>query len=382
MDMFERHLIERSTEGDIDAFALLMQKYHKVIYGLAFHLLRNFDDAQDITQDVFIEAFQNLGQLRDHSKFASWIRGITVNLCRMWLRRHTRTVPLEEIDSEPRHYLAHQSTSDPAEEYENIELQDTVRKAVNSLSEKNRLVVTLYYTSGMSYKEIAAFLGVPVTTVEGRMHRARKLLKEEMIEMAEEVFADEARREPKITVKELLEAGIHFGHSTSKRNPKMSRYILTEREARDDSGNVTGSVDIFDLKKTLKMLTKAYSFVRDEAAKAGTVLFAGVKKQAQSIISEQAERCGMPFINTLEQSVEFSKMERLPDAVIIIDVEEDEVALIEARKHKIPVVAIVDSKVDPECIGYPIPGNDDAVRSIRLICTKMADAVLEGARRA
>ena len=105
MDMFERHLIERSTEGDIDAFALLMQKYHKVIYGLAFHLLRNFDDAQDITQDVFIEAFQNLGQLRDRSKFVSWIRGITVNLCKMRLRRHTRTVPLEEIDSESRHYV-------------------------------------------------------------------------------------------------------------------------------------------------------------------------------------------------------------------------------------------------------------------------------------
>ena len=382
MDMSEKHIIDRSMEGDVEAFGVLVQKYHRAIYGLAFHLLKNFDDAQDITQDVFIEAFQNLGQLRDPTRFAAWIRGITVNLCKMWLRQHTRTVLLEEMNNECQNCLLDRSISDPAEECENMELHDTVMKAIDSLSEKNRLVITLYYINGMSYKEIAAFLDVPVTTIEGRMHRAKKQLKEEMIEMLKEILDYESRREPEITVKELLGAGIHFGHSTEKRNPRMSQYILTEREARDCSGNVTGSVDIFDLRKTVKMLIKAYSFVRDRSEKAGTVLFVGMKKQAQSIISEQAERCGMPFINSPEQSVEFSKMERLPDAVIMIDAEEDKVALREARKYKIPVVAIVDSKVDPEYIEYPIPGNDDAERSIQLICTKMANAVLEGTRRA
>ena len=170
MDAPEEQLIERVLKGNTDAFGLLVEKYHSAVYALTFHLLRNFDDAQDITQDVFIEAFQSLEQLRDSSKFAAWLRGITVNLCKMWMRRHRETVSLEEIEDD---WPAHNSASTPAEECENKELRHAVMKAINALSEKNRLVMTLYYMDGLSYKEIATFLDVPVTTVEGRMFRAR-----------------------------------------------------------------------------------------------------------------------------------------------------------------------------------------------------------------
>lgn len=380
MDAPEEQLIERVLKGNTDAFGLLVEKYHSAVYALTFHLLRNFDDAQDITQDVFIEAFQSLEQLRDSSKFAAWLRGITVNLCKMWMRRHRETVSLEEIEDD---WPAHNSASTPAEECENKELRHAVMKAINALSEKNRLVMTLYYMDGLSYKEIATFLDVPVTTVEGRMFRARKQLKEEMIEMVKETFAYEAHREPKITVKELLEVGLHFGHTTEKRNPKMSEYIFAERQGHDSSGNPTGSMtDIFDVKQTLRMLKDAYTFVSDQATKGEVILFVCTKEQARLDVSEQAERCGMPFINSAEQPIDISKMERSPGVMILIDIDKEKAALTKAKRAEIPVVAIVDSIVDPEFVDYPIPGNDDAERSIRLVCIKMADAVLEGIRRA
>ena len=114
------------------------------------------------------------------------------------------------------------------------------------------------------------------------------------------------------------------------------------------------------------------------SAKGETILFVGTKDQAPLIISEQAERCGMPFINSEDQSAEFSKTEKLPGVIIIIDIDKEKAVLEQAKKYKVPVVAIVDSISDPENIDYPIPGNDDAEGSIRLICTKMANAVLEG----
>ena len=223
---------------------------------------------------------------------------------------------------------------------------------------------------------------------------------------------------PVVTMKQLLEAGVHFGHQTRRWNPKMKRFIYGERNG----------IYIIDLQQTLQRIETAYSFVRDLSAEGGTVLFIGTKKQAQDPISTAADSCGMPYINerwlggmltnfstirgrvtkmqeyqrmravgdfeampkkeALMVSRELEKLERnlggirdmqkLPDAVFVIDTKKEHIAVVEANKLKIPVVAVVDTNCDPDVIDYVIPGNDDAIRAGNLMCRIIADAVKEG----
>jgi len=219
-------------------------------------------------------------------------------------------------------------------------------------------------------------------------------------------------------MKQLLEAGVHFGHQTRRWNPKMAPYIFTDRNG----------IYIIDLQKTVKKVDEAYLFVRDLAAGGGTVLFVGTKKQAQESVREEATRCGMFYVNqrwlggmltnfnTIRRRVErlheldhmeesgrmeslpkkevaellhererlnkflggIKDMKKLPDALFVIDPRKERIAVAEARKLRIPIVAIVDTNCDPDEIDYVIPGNDDAIRAVRLLTGKMADAVLEG----
>ncbi|HHV95383.1 MAG TPA: 30S ribosomal protein S2 [Clostridiaceae bacterium] len=221
-----------------------------------------------------------------------------------------------------------------------------------------------------------------------------------------------------ISMKQLLEAGVHFGHQTRRWNPKMAEYIFTERNG----------IYIIDLQKTVKKVEEAYLFVREVAANGEDILFVGTKKQAQESIKEEAERCGQFYVNTrwlggmltnfktirgrLERLKELERMEqegifevlpkkeviklraemerlqkylggiknmnRLPGAVFIVDPKKERIAVLEARKLGIPIVAIVDTNCDPDEIDYVIPGNDDAIRAVKLIASKVADAVLEG----
>ena len=221
-----------------------------------------------------------------------------------------------------------------------------------------------------------------------------------------------------ITVKQLLEAGVHFGHHTRRWNPKMSEYIFTERNG----------IYIIDLQKTVKKFEEAYMFVRDVAAQKGTVLFVGTKKQAAEAIKEEATRCGMYYVNvrwpggmmtnfkTIKKSIarlkdlnkmqedgtfdllpkkEVAKMQKeifdleksyggiktmdtLPSAIFVVDPKKEKNAILEAKKLGIPVVAIVDTNCDPDDADYVIPGNDDAIRAIKLISSVLADAVIEG----
>ncbi len=221
-----------------------------------------------------------------------------------------------------------------------------------------------------------------------------------------------------VTMKQLLEAGVHFGHQTRRWNPKMKPYIYTARNG----------IYIIDLQKTLQLFDKAYQFVRDRVADGAKVLFVGTKKQAKETIEEEAKRCGMYYVNhrwiggtltnfrVIRQSIEklkelkrmrdegyfenFTKkermkllrkieklernykgiedMEELPDIIYIVDPRKERNAVREARKMGIPIVAIVDTNCDPDEIDVIIPGNDDAIRAIRLITSKIADAVIEG----
>lgn len=223
---------------------------------------------------------------------------------------------------------------------------------------------------------------------------------------------------PIVQMKTLLECGVHFGHHTQRWNPKMKPYIFTERNG----------IHIIDLSRTIKLLQKAYDAVRDCVAEGGIVLFVGTKRQAQETIAEQAIRCNMPYINyrwlggtltnwptirsrvdyliELEERRDLGEFDRLPkkeahtlykeiekltvrfgglrnlrrrpDMLFIVDVRREHIAVKEANRLEIPVVAIVDTNCDPDPIDYLIPANDDAIRSIRLITTKIADAVLEG----
>lgn len=221
-----------------------------------------------------------------------------------------------------------------------------------------------------------------------------------------------------ISMKQLLEAGVHFGHQTRRWNPKMAPYIFTERNG----------IYIIDLQKTVRKVEEAYKYVRDLVAGGGTILFIGTKKQAQETVRQEAERCGMPYVNqrwlggmltnfqtirsrierlhelqTMETDGSFyllpkkevlqlqkekerlerflggiSNLKRLPDAVFVIDPRKEKIAVAEARKLGIPVIAIVDTNCDPDEIDLVIPGNDDAIRAVRLLTSCMADAVLEG----
>ena len=220
-----------------------------------------------------------------------------------------------------------------------------------------------------------------------------------------------------VTVKQLLEAGVHFGHPTKKWNPKMSEYIFTQRNG----------IHIVDLQKTVKKFEEAYNFVSELAQNDGTVLFIGTKKQAAETIKEEAQRCGQYYVNvrwpggmltnfnTIRKSIERLKalekmqadgtfdllpkkevakklkeiedleksyggikdMERLPSCVFIVDTRKEKNAVLEAKKLGIPVVAIVDTNCDPDDADYIIPGNDDAIRAIKLIAGSLANAVIE-----
>ncbi|MFN8544602.1 MAG: 30S ribosomal protein S2 [Candidatus Binatia bacterium] len=222
-----------------------------------------------------------------------------------------------------------------------------------------------------------------------------------------------------VTMKNLLEAGVHFGHQTSRWNPKMKPYIFGARNG----------IYIIDLQQTVKMFREAYDFVRDLTAQGGQMLFVGTKKQAQDVIREEAERCGAFYVNTrwlggtltnfqtIKQSIERLKklddmledpevlealtkkemqgirrerdklllslggikgLRKLPDALFVIDPAKEEIAVKEANKLGVPVVAVVDTNCDPDLVDYKIPGNDDAIRAIRLFCAAVSESVIEG----
>ncbi|MEA2477838.1 MAG: small subunit ribosomal protein [Actinomycetota bacterium] len=223
---------------------------------------------------------------------------------------------------------------------------------------------------------------------------------------------------PVVTMRQLLEAGVHFGHQTRRWNPKMKRFIFTERNG----------IYILDLQQTMSGIEKSYVFTRDLVAGGGTILFVATKRQVQDAVEDQAKRCGMPYVNfrwlggmltnfrtihdriarmrELEELIntgsidgfpkkeglklraEFEKLSRnlgglrdlnkTPDAVYILDTKKEEIAVREARKLGIPVVAVLDTNCDPDEVDYPIPGNDDAIRSGALLTRIIADAVLEG----
>ena len=221
-----------------------------------------------------------------------------------------------------------------------------------------------------------------------------------------------------ISMKQLLEAGVHFGHQTRRWNPKMKEYIFTERNG----------IYIIDLQKTVKKIDEAYYFIRDLAMEGGTVLFVGTKKQAQESIEQEAKRCEMFYVNqrwlggmltnfkTIQSRINklrkiekmeadgdfdllpkkeviqlkaeqekleknlggIKEMKKLPSAMFVVDPRKEHIAILEAKALGIPVVAIVDTNCDPDEADFPIPGNDDAIRAVKLIASKIADAVLEG----
>ena len=218
-------------------------------------------------------------------------------------------------------------------------------------------------------------------------------------------------------MKEFLEAGVHFGHQTRRWNPKMAPFIFGERNG----------IHIIDLQKTVKKLKEAYAYVKDLSANGGIIVFVGTKKQAQDSVREEAERCGMPFVNhrwlgglltnfnTVKKSIAYLKelermseeelkkrskkeqaqiakrreklerylggiknLNRLPDALFVVDTKKENIAVMEARKLGVAVVAVVDTNCDPDLIDVVVPGNDDAIRAVKLVTSVMANAVLEG----
>jgi RNA polymerase sigma-70 factor (ECF subfamily) len=187
-------LVKRAVNGDKDAFCALVVKYQHAVYGLAFHYLKNFADAEDVAQEVFLEAYRRLGTLRHPEKFAFWLNGITVNLCKMWLRRQRGTVSIDEIG----HTTGDFRSPAPDEAYEQHELSERVMEAIAQLPEPNRIVLTLQYIDGLSYQEISDFLGVPIGTVRSRLHRAKQTLKKELVDMVAQDFR-EHELEPEFT---------------------------------------------------------------------------------------------------------------------------------------------------------------------------------------
>lgn len=220
------------------------------------------------------------------------------------------------------------------------------------------------------------------------------------------------------TIKQLLEAGAHFGHQTGRWHPRMKQYIFTKRNG----------IHIIDLEQTASMLDKACDFIREVAAEGGKILFVGTKKQAQEAIEQEAQRCGVYYVNqrwlggmltnftTIQARIDYlvrledqqtrGELERLPkkealkleekishfnrqmggfkemtsppDVLFIVDPSKEEIALAEAKRVGIPVIAVVDTNCNPDDIDYPVPANDDAIRAVKLICSKIADAIIEG----
>jgi small subunit ribosomal protein S2 len=235
--------------------------------------------------------------------------------------------------------------------------------------------------------------------------------------------AEDQREDPLaniISMKQLLEAGVHFGHQTRRWNPKMQPFIFTDRNG----------IHIIDLQQTVTRLNEAYKFVQQLAANGESILFVGTKKQAQEAVAEEAKRCGMFYVNqrwlggmltnfqTIQSRIRYLRdlearrdrgeferlpkkeaqrlqddiarlerilggikdMRRLPGAVFIIDTRKERTAVLEARRLEIPVIALADTNCDPDEMDYPIPANDDAIRAVRLLCAKIADAAIEGRR--
>jgi small subunit ribosomal protein S2 len=223
-----------------------------------------------------------------------------------------------------------------------------------------------------------------------------------------------------ISMKQLLEAGVHFGHQTRRWNPKMQQFIFMDRNG----------IHIIDLQQTVGRLNEAYKFVQQLAADGGTLLFVGTKKQAQEAVAEEAKRCGMYYVNqrwlggmltnfkTIQLRIAYLRelearrdrgdferlpkkevqrlqdelirlerilggikdMRRLPSAVFVVDTRKERTAVLEARRLEIPIIALADTNCDPDEMDFPIPANDDAIRAVRLLCAKIADAVIEGRR--
>ena len=169
-----------------------------------------------------------------------------------------------------------------------------------------------------------------------------------------------------ISMKQLLEAGVHFGHQTRRWNPKMAPYIYTERNG----------IYIIDLQKSVGKVDEAYKAISDIAAEGGTILFVGTKKQAQDAIKSEAERCGMFYVNERWLGG-MQDMKKAPDAIFIVDPKKERICVQEAHTLGIPLIGIADTNCDPEELDYVIPGNDDAIRAVKLIVAKMADAVIE-----
>jgi RNA polymerase sigma-70 factor (ECF subfamily) len=194
MKSLDSQLINQTLLGDREAFSQLVLKYQGAVYGLAYHKVKNFADAQDIAQEAFMEAYRCLENLQDRSKFASWLYSITANRCKMWLRRRRQYVVSLELSIATKDDLKVLQVPDhhptPDEVYEQKALRESVMKAIEDLPEKQRLVVTLFYIDDLSYKEIADFLDVPVSTVQSRLQVARQKLKGEMLKMAQDVFME------------------------------------------------------------------------------------------------------------------------------------------------------------------------------------------------
>ncbi|MFC1718377.1 RNA polymerase sigma factor [Candidatus Poribacteria bacterium] len=182
-------IVKRCLEGDVDAFSLLVERYQNAVYGLCYHMIGNFADAQDLTQEVFVKAYITLSQIKDPTKFASWLHRITVNSCNNWLRdrRGADDLPLEAVAQTG---AAYSSAKSPEEHVEAEELCISVREAIAALSERNRLPVTLYYMDGLSYAEIGNFLSLSQSAVKSRLHRGREQLKEGLISMVEDCFSE------------------------------------------------------------------------------------------------------------------------------------------------------------------------------------------------
>jgi len=192
MKQTDAQLVKEVLKGNTASFGILVRKYQGAVYGLAYHLVKDFTEAEDIAQEAFLQAYLNLSQLRDLSKFAGWLKRITCNICKMWLRSQPiGQVSLEATTEDGNAQIMPNLDEDnPASEAERKELCDAVLEAINSLSEKNRLAVTLFYIDGLSYRQISEFLELPVTTIESRLHKARKQLKEGMVQMVRQDFGE------------------------------------------------------------------------------------------------------------------------------------------------------------------------------------------------
>lgn len=178
----DRQLIARTLNGDRNAFGRLVERYQAQVYALAFHMVGGFADAEDVVQETFIKAYQHLPRFGGTMNFPAWLRTIALNECRMWLRGQRRFVPRDPWSESDRREVRDESPT-PEERYEQVELSEQVAQAIHALSEPNRLAVMLYYMDGLSYEEIGQFLEVPVSTVKGRLHKARRQLKEGTLQM-------------------------------------------------------------------------------------------------------------------------------------------------------------------------------------------------------